>query len=215
MKNWNSYWTPAERECYAGLSSPHAIQQFLDRLTYSADSFYRCPRRVLAERQAHCFDGALFAAAALRRLGFPPLIIDLQAWRDDDHLLALYKVNGYWGAIAKSNFVGLRFREPIHRSLRELALTYFEGYYNMEYAKSLRGYTAPLNLSRFDELDWMRRDEPADVISDQLDHVRYYPLLSKAMIKRLHPIDERSYQAGQHGANQAGIYWPEKESDHE
>ena len=209
MKNWNSFWSAEERQAFLRLKSPSLIQSFLDELPYSSDSFYRCPRRVLAERKAHCFDGALFAAAALRRLDFPPLIIDLQAYRDDDHLLALYKVKGHWGAIAKSNFVGLRFREPIHRTLRELVLTYFPSYYNMAGDKSLRGYTAPLHLERFDHLDWMRRDEPMDLVSDKLDEMHYYPLLNKAMLRFLSPIDERTFQAGQVGADQAGIYRPE------
>lgn len=111
----------------ARLSNPSRIQAFLDELAYSTEPIYRCPLRVLRERTAHCFDGALFAAAALRCLGYPPLIVDLLPnGRDDDHLLALYRVDGHWGAVAKSNFVGLRFREPIHRTLRELALSYFE-----------------------------------------------------------------------------------------
>ncbi|NLP12377.1 hypothetical protein GX408_18400 [bacterium] len=210
MKNWNALWTPAELEIFAGLHSPALIQEYLDSLAYSADDFYRCPRRVQQDHKAHCFDGALFAAAALRRLGFPPLIIDLLAHRDDDHLLALYRVNGCWGAVAKSNFVGLRFREPIHRSLRELVLTYFPSYYNMAYEKSLRGYTTPLQLERFDHLDWMRSDAHLEQLSDELDLLRSYSLMTRAMIKKLSRVDERTYQAGQLGADQAGIYWPEK-----
>ncbi len=110
----------------AGLDSPAAIQAFLDGLPYSADPFYRCPASVLRDGKAHCFDGALFAAAALRRLGFPPAIVDMLPERDDDHILAIYKVDGHWGAIAKSNFVGLRFREAVYASLRELVMSYFE-----------------------------------------------------------------------------------------
>jgi len=122
-----------ERGMISGLTSPARIQAFLDDIAYSTDDFYRCPLRVLRERTAHCFDGAVFAAAALRRLGHPPLILDLLSnGRDDEHLLALFKVDGHWGAVAKSNFVGLRFREPVYRSLRELAMSYFEQYYNIE-----------------------------------------------------------------------------------
>ena len=128
-------WTDAERQVMAQLTSPGAIQVFLDELPYSADPIYRCPLRVLRERIAHCFDGAMFAAAALRLLGYPPLILDIvPSGRDDDHLLALYKRDGHWGAVAESNFVGLRFREPIYRSLRELVLSYFEQYYNSPFA---------------------------------------------------------------------------------
>jgi hypothetical protein len=139
--------TDHERQTLAGLDSPAAIQAFLDDIPYSTDDFYRCPLRVLRERTAHCFDGALFGAAALRRLGYPPLILDMLAERDDEHLLALYRVDSHWGAVAKSNFAGLRFREPVYRSLRELVMSYFEDYFNADGEKTLRGYTVPLDLS--------------------------------------------------------------------
>ncbi|HMK37915.1 MAG TPA: hypothetical protein VK569_01155, partial [Bacteroidota bacterium] len=100
------------------LSSPFKIQEFLLTLPYSAEERYRCPRTVLKDRIAHCFDGALFAAAALRHIGYPPLIVDmLPNDRDDDHIVAVYRIRGHWGGVAKSNFAGLTFREPIHRTL--------------------------------------------------------------------------------------------------
>ncbi len=94
--------------------------------------------------------------------------------RDDDHLLALFKRGGHWGAVAKSNFVGLRYREPIFRTLRELVLSYFEQFYNVEGEKTLRGYTVPMNLRRFDRLPWMTEDAPLDLIADHLDEIRSY-----------------------------------------
>src|SRR5260370_28506808 len=120
----------AERDLLLGLDSPARIQAFLDSVPYSSDPFYRCPRRVLRDRRAHCFDGALMAAAALRVLGYPPLVVDLYAERDDDHMLALWQRDGCWGALAKSNFVGLRFREAVYQRLRELGVSYFEAFYN-------------------------------------------------------------------------------------
>jgi len=112
-----------------------------------------------SERRAHCFDGAVFAAAALRKLGFPPLVLELVPnERDDDHLIALYKRDGLWGAVAKSNFVGLRFREPVFRNLRELVLSYFEQFFNVAGEKTLRAYTLPLDLTRFDALGWTIQD---------------------------------------------------------
>src|SRR5690606_26443876 len=98
----------------------------------------------------HCVDGALFAATALRRLGLPPLVVDLRADRDDDHVIAVFRRRGLWGAVSKSNFVLLRYREPIYRSLRELALTYFEFYYSIEGKKTLREFSRPLDLRTFD-----------------------------------------------------------------
>jgi hypothetical protein len=201
--------TGAEREILSGLRSPAMIQAFLDGIAYSTDDFYRSPLRVLRERVAHCFDGAIFAAAALRRIGYPPLILDmLSNGRDDEHLLALFKVDGYWGAVAKSNFVGLRFREPVYSSLRELAMSYFEQYYNLEREKTLRGYTGPLNLKSFDRLDWMTQDEPLERIAKRTEEIRRVDLLRKGMTKRLCPVDERSFQAGLIGANPEGLFKP-------
>jgi hypothetical protein len=118
------------------------------------------PRRVLRERTAHCLEGAIFAAAALRVLGFPPLLLDLEAVQDTDHVLAVYRVREHWGAIGKSNFSGLRFRPPGHRSLRELAMSYFESYINLRGDRTLRAYSRPVNLARFDRVHpgWMTTD---------------------------------------------------------
>jgi hypothetical protein len=192
----------------SGLDSPAAIQAFLDEMPYSADPFYRCPRRVVLDRKAHCFDGALFAAAALRELGFPPLLVDMFAVRDDEHILAVFKVDGHWGAVAKSNFVGLRYREPIHRGLRELMLSYFEDFYNAAREKTLRGYTVPLKLQSFDRLRWTTRDEAAEAIAARLDQIRRFPLLTPKMAKRLALMDRRSYEAGMRGCVPEGLYRP-------
>jgi len=199
----------SEHQVVARLTTPREMQAFLDELPSSAEAIYRCPLRVLRERLAHCFDGALFAAAALRRLGYPPLIVDMvPSVRDDDHLLALYKQEGHWGAVAKSNFVGLRFREPVYRTLRELVMSYFEQYYNVAREKTLRGYTVPLNLQAFDKLNWMSCDEPLERIAQRLDEIRRVPVLTETMIAGLSPVDERSYQAGLLGVNEAGLYRP-------
>lgn len=199
----------AERELIGGLTSPMAIQGFLDGLVYSADPFYRCPLRVLRERKAHCFDGALFAAAMLQRLGYPPLVLDmLPNDRDDDHLLALFQRNGHWGAVAKSNFVGLRFREPVYRTLRELVMSYFEQFYNVSRERTLRGYTRPLSLKAYDRLSWVTNDEPLEGIARRLDEIRRYALLTPEMIGALSLIDVRSHQAGLLGANEAGLFQP-------
>ena len=201
--------TQFEHQLIASLTSPTRIQTFLDGLTYSTEGIYRCPLRVLRERIGHCFDGALFAAAMLRRLGHPPLILDmLPNDRDDDHLLALFKQDGHWGAVAKSNFVGLRFREPIYRNLRELVLSYFEQYYNVAREKTLRGYTRPLNLQAFDKHHWMTQDDSLKLIAQRLDEIPRVSLLTERMIAGLTRVDERSCQAGLVGADEAGLYKP-------
>ena len=196
-----------ERQFLETLNTPIKIQGFLDELPYSTEHIYRCPLRVLRDRVAHCFDGALFAAAALRRLGYPPLILEMiPDERDDDHLLAIYRIDEYWGAVAKSNFVGLRFREPIYRNLRELVLSYFEQYYNVEREKTLRSYTSPLNLKAFDKFNWMTCDESLGRIAKRLDKIRRVPILTPSMTSNLSLVDERSYQAGLFEANERGLY---------
>jgi hypothetical protein len=211
MKQFESHLKKDEKKLLAGLTTPMKIQEFLDQLTYSDDTFYRCPLRVLRDGKGHCFDGAIFAAMALRNLGFPPAIIEmLPNENDDDHLLALFKIDGYWGSIGKSNFAGLRYREPIHKTLRELVLSYFEQYYNVAYEKTLRGYTAPMSLTPFDREHWLTEDAPLDRIADKLDTIRKYSLMTPAMEKRLCPMDERSYQAGLLGSLAKGLYQPGK-----
>ena len=201
--------TTQEAELLASLDSPFAIQLFLDSVPYSADPFYRCPRRVLAERVAHCYDGAMFAAAALLRLGHEPLLVNMRAVRDDDHVIAPFRHGRHLGAIAQSNFAGLRFREPIYRSLRELVMSYFEGFFNVAREKTLRAYSVPLRLRAFAALDWVARDEAMEVIAARLDRLRHVPLLTPEQERALHPIDDRSYRAGLVGVNEAGLYRPE------
>ncbi len=209
VQDFDQTLTRSERRMMSQMNTPMRIQSFLDKLPYSVEKGYRCPLRVLREQTAHCFDGALFGAAALRRLGNPPLILNMIANdEDDDHLLALYKRHEHWGAIAKSNFVGLRFREPIYRSLRELVMSYFEQFYSVERKKTLRSYTVPLNLKAFDKLNWMTSDELLERIGKRLDKIRKVPLLTRRMIVGLSLVDERSYQAGLVGANRAGLYTP-------
>jgi hypothetical protein len=207
--------TQTERLTMGRLTSPSLIQSFFDETHYSADPFYRSPQRVLRERIAHCFDGALFAAAALRRIGYPPLILEmLPNDRDDDHLLAVFKRDEHWGAVAKSNFIGLRFREPVYRTLRELMMSYFEQFYNVEREKTLRGYTLPLNLNAFDKSGWMISDEPLEAIARRLDEIRRFELLTPDMIENLSLLDDRASKAGLVGMNEAGLYRPGKNSGH-
>lgn len=201
----------AEYRFLKTLTHPAKIQAFLDEIPYSTDPIYRCPLRVLREQVAHCFDGALFAACILRRLGHPPLILEMVPnSRDDDHLLALYRCHGHWGAVAKSNFVGLRFREPVYRNLRELVMSYFEQFYNVEREKTLRSYSLPLRLKAFDRWNWMTSDEALERIAQRLDRLRKIPVLAKPMISNLSAVDERSYRAGLSGSNEAGLFKPHR-----
>lgn len=201
-------WRERELKLLSSLSSPQKIQAFLDTLEYSAESRYRSPQSVLRDRAAHCYDGAIFAAMALRRLGHLPLIVDMDAVRDDDHVIAIFKRHGRFGAIAKSNFVGLRYREPVYISLRELVMSYFESFYNINSEKTLRQYTRPLNLSMFDALNWISSDLALDAIADELNHIRVYKILTPAMARSLSPVDKRTFDAGMLGVKRAGLYRP-------
>jgi hypothetical protein len=199
-------WTKGELALLRPLSSPARIQAYLDGLTYRPEDDPGCPRRVMEERKANCYDGAIFAAAALRRIGHAPLLLDMRAVRDDDHVLAVFRGEGHFGAVAKSNFVGLRFRDPIYRTLRELVVSYFEDYFNAEGEKTLRAWSGLLDLRRFDHLNWTFSDAPLQYISDRLDALAHYPLLTKKMERRLSPVDGRSMRAGMLGTRPEGLY---------
>jgi hypothetical protein len=130
-------------------------------------------------------EGALFGAAALRMLGYPPLLLDLEAVHDDDHVLAVFRTRGCWGAVAKSNFSGLRYREPVYRTLRELVMSYFEHYYNLRREKTLRNYSRPVNLRRFDRIGWMTAEEDVWAIPEYLCTIRHTPVMPSRLVPHL------------------------------
>ncbi len=189
-----------ETRVLKALKTPEKVQRFLDiEIAYNKEpdgETIRSPRRVLRDKVAHCLEGALLAAAALRIHGFPPLLLDLESVRDDDHVLAVFKQQGLWGAIAKSNYSGLRFREPVYRSLRELAMSYFEHYFNASHEKTLRNYSRPVNLSRFDRIDWMTAEADLWLISEHLASIPHVPLLRNGAARRLAQVDDRLFAAG-------------------
>jgi len=192
-------FTPAERAVFRRLNTPEKIQRFLDELPYNKEpdgNTCRSPRRVLRDRTAQCMEGALFGAAALRLLGHPPLLLDLEAVRDDDHVLAIFRARGCWGAVAKSNYSGLRYREPVYRTLRELVMSYFEHYYNLRKEKTLRRYSRPVNLDRFDAIDWMTSEDDVWQVPEHLCTVAHTKLLPPPVIRALGPVDERLFAAG-------------------
>ena len=177
------------------LKTPSGVQRFLDEIPYNLGYTARAPKRVLHERTASCFEGAIFAAAALRVLGFPPLIFDLEAEQDTDHVLAIFKQRGHWGAVAKSNFAGCRYREPVYRTLRELAMSYFNIYFNLRCERTLRRYSRPVNLTRFDQLNWMTTSGPVWFIAEHLCEIPHLSLLTPAMTRNLTRLDSRLVKA--------------------
>jgi len=191
-------FTPRELRALRALKTPVDIQRAVEAMPYHIATTAWSPRRVLREGTAHCLEGAIFAAAALRVLGFPPLLLDLEAVQDTDHVLALFRLRGHWGAIAKSNFSGLRYREPVYRSLRELAMSYFESYMNLRADRTLRAYSRPVDLARFDRTHpgWMTSDRDLWFIPEHLVSIPHTRLLSPAMTRRLSRVDRRSLTAG-------------------
>lgn len=201
-------WSRSELRLLESFSAPIHIQTFLNRLRYNDQPTTMSPRRVMKERTAHCFEGAMFAAAALRFLGDPPLIVDLAAFNDDDHVVAVFRRNGLWGAVAKSNTTMLRFREPVYRTLRELVMSYFEMYFNTKGDKSLVSYSRPVNLARFDRRRWMTAAEDLDFIGDHLFAVRHINVVPDRLRKQLNPADKEVVRACFLGSLPSGLYRP-------
>jgi hypothetical protein len=196
--------TVPERRAFRSLTSASKIQRFLDEdIGYNKEPRgFTCysPRLVLKHGVAHCMEGALFAAMALRRLGHPALLVDLEAVRDSDHVLAVYRVNGRWGSVAKSDYTGLRSREPVYLTVRELTMSYFEHYYNPAGEKTLRAYSRPVNLARFDRsLRWMTTLEEVWAIPEHLCVIPHTSILTKTMERSLARMDTKLYQAGRVG----------------
>lgn len=190
------------------MKAPADIQDFLDSIAYNPLYECRSPGWVLRRRKAHCFEGAIFAAAVLRKIGFAPLLVDMKAHNDDDHVIAVYKVKGCWGAVAKSNFTLLRSREPVYKSLRELVMSYFDFFYNIDGEKTLRSYSIPLDLSVFDSLDWETTDADLEYIGDKIESIRHYEILDNEMISGLSPVSEAVMKSGLIGSDPDGLYQP-------
>ena len=185
------------------LNTPERIQAFLDRQPYNTEpdgDTLRSPRRVLRDRTAHCAEGAIFAAAAFRVHGRPPLLVDLEAEDDDDHVLAVYRERGLWGSVAISKFSGLRFRAPVYRTVRELVMSYFDAYFNWDGDRSLRAYSRPLSLARFDRIGWMTAEEDLWPVVEVLAKAKHTKLIPAAVARRLKRVDRRTYDAGVLGA---------------
>jgi hypothetical protein len=202
-RNRSESFDAREFKILTKLTTPERIQRFLDddigyNLEPHGDTCLS-PRLVLRQRVAHCMEGALLAAAALRMLGHPALLVDLEAVRDSDHVLAVYRANGHWGALAKSDYSGLRSREPVYRTIRELAMSYFEHYYNPAGEKTLRAFSRPVNLSRFDRTSWMTAERDVWEVPNHLCEIPHTKILTPRMERGLAKMDRRSFQAGRLG----------------
>ncbi len=203
-------WTAAEGALFRRLETPEKIQLWLNAVAYDPQPGTRSPRWVIKESRANCFEGALFAAAALRFHGRPPLLVDMRSWNDDDHVLAVFRENGDWGCVAKSNFTVLRFREPVYRTVRELMASFFDVFFNAIGEKTLREYSIPFDLSRFDARGWMTTETDISWIGDELNRARHTKFLTPAQIRGLRPTDPALVKAGLLGADPTGLFKPKR-----
>ncbi len=198
----SSPYRATELSLFRRLKTPEAIQKFLDEEVRYNDgpTTFRSPRRVMRDRTAHCLEGAMFAAAALEQLGHNPVIADLAAVRDDDHVIAVFRDGGRWGAIGKSNYAGLRYRTPVYHTLRELVMSYFEHYFNAQGEKTLRGYSRPVAMSRFDYLDWRTTAQDLWEVAGHLVEIPHLAILPEACERRRFRTDRRLFEAGHVGS---------------
>jgi hypothetical protein len=181
------------------LSTPIKIQDFLDTMPRNMEKHgdtLMSPRRVLAERKAHCIEAALLAATALWFHGHKPLVIDLRASREDyDHVVAIYRKNGYFGAISKTNHVGLRFRDPVYKTVRELAMSYFHEYlHDHNDHKTLRAYSGPVNLAKFGK-KWLTADDDLFDLALAIDGAKHCPVAPKDNLRQLRHVDRMEHKA--------------------
>lgn len=183
------------------INNPSKIQDFLNNLKINfeldGDTCFS-PRKVLREGHAHCMEGAILAAAILRLQGYKPLIVDLETNdKDYDHAIAVFQKNECWGALSKTNHAVLRYREPVYRNLRELAMSFFHEYFLASNGKkTLRKYSAPVDLSKFDDKKWMISEEEVWYIPEALCYAKHYNLLTRSQIASLRKADETEIIAG-------------------
>jgi hypothetical protein len=191
--------TGAEFAVLRRLRTPEKIQRFLHTLGQNFEvhgDTCKPVREVLRTRSAHCIEGAMLAACALWVHGEPPLLLDMRAVRDYDHVVALFRRHGRWGALSKTNGIGLRGRDPVYRSLRELAISYFHEYANRRDHKTLREYSLPYDLRRDDPKIWVSGTKHVWSIADRLDDVRHFPLIERRHLQSVTRRDEFERRAG-------------------
>lgn len=181
------------------LDTPQKIQNFLNKIPFNDETKRPTdlsPMMVLEKKTCHCLEGGVLAALALRVQGYPPLLVDLKANDyDDDHILAVFQKFGKWGAITKTNHAGLRYREPVYNSIRELAMSFFHEYFDNDGSKNLVSYSRVVNLKRFDKQGWMTTREEISYIPKYMDKVRHYPMLDEKQRKNLRKADQVEIKA--------------------
>jgi hypothetical protein len=204
-----------ENKVFSKFRTPYDIQLFLNSIAYNPREKCKSPVEVIRKRSANCLEGAIFAAAALKFLGYKPLILDMSAENDDDHVIAVFSRNRCYGAVAKSNTTVLRYREPVYRSIRELVMSYFDVYFNTLSEKTLRNYSMPISLDMFSAYDWVSTKKDLNIIGDYLYTIKHYDILTPRQVKELSPADPLMVRACFLGAVKNGIFRPKEKGGNE
>jgi len=199
-------WTPDERRFFRTLKNPEKIQAYVSELIYNPTDHASSPRWVMITGEGHCFEGGLFAAAALECIGYQPLMVDLIAENDDHHVLTVYKTKTGWGSIGKSNTTLLAGRHPVYQNVRELVMSYFDFYFNTKGQLSLYGYSNPINLNKFNRWDWRTTDDDLLEMGMSFCDLTHYEIISQKRLKSLSPVPNKLLQACFLGADESGLY---------
>jgi len=183
------------------LDTPAKVQDFLYKIPYNfepeGDTCFS-PRVVLREKRAHCMEGAMLAALAFRLQGRPPLVLDLEGAPEDcDHVIAVFKDRGKWGAVSSTNHSVLRFRDPVYKTIRELVMSYFHEYTDHDGNKTLRAYSRPLHLARFDAKNWMTNEEPVWFVPTQLARMKHTKIVTWHEADKLRSQEPIELEAGE------------------
>jgi len=198
-KEFNDF-NKEEINLISSLNTSKKIQDFLNELEINFEKHGETcysPKTVLKTRRAHCMEGAMLAACILRFHGFQPLVLDLESTKKDfDHVVALFKIDNHWGSISKTNHAVLRYREPVYKSPRELAMSFFHEYFTDEGIKTLRKYSNPINLKMFDKKNWMTSGSDVWFIPDYLAKIPHKKILTRKQISNLRKADKIEIEAG-------------------
>lgn len=199
-------WNESEKKIFKSLNSPEKVQSFLEGLAYNPDYFIKSPRFVLKKKNAHCFEGALLAAAVMEYYGEKPLLMHFMAYNDDHHVITLFKEGSKWGAISKTNTTMLGFRSALFPNLESLAASYFDFYFNTKREKSLLGYAAPIHLVRYERWDWRQTENDLTQMGLELLTLKHKWFATKNELRHMDKVSKRLSEACFHKSDRKGLF---------
>lgn len=201
-------WSHFEKGLLKSLNTPEKIQNYLDDLRYNAEGGIASARFVIQKQSAHCLEGAFLASAALDFHGHKPLVVSLVGHDDDHHAIVVYKGKHGWGSMSKSNTTLLRGRDPVYRSIRELVMSYFDFYFNIDGFKSLYAYSNPINLNQFRKWDWRIGEDDLNDLGIAITNKTHFEIISTRELRRLPKAKKFLHDACFLGADMNGVFHP-------